>query len=248
MRFGPSLLREVTTPGQLLALQRSPLYTGGAVVPGDGSAVVLVPGFLCGDRVLGLLHGWLRRSGYRTYGGGIGRNTGCAEHEVQRLEAHVEAVVARVGERVAVLGYSRGGSFARALATRRPDLVRGVVTLGTPSLDPLCVHAAVAAPALAITALGSAGVPGLLRLGCFKGRCCERFRDDLVAPLDPTVGYVAVRSRRDGVVDHRYTPDAGARHVELTCTHAGYIVDPQAYAAVARALRGFTTTNATGDA
>ena len=35
-----------------------------------------------------------------------------------------------------IVGHSLGGMFGRALAVRRPDLVSGVVTLGSPVLAP----------------------------------------------------------------------------------------------------------------
>lgn len=239
MRTGPSILREALTPLQCLELRRSPVLDGAGVPAGRGSAVVLVPGFMCSDRLLAPMRGWLRRVGYRSHGAGIGRNTGCAEHEVGRLQRSVERLVETEGRPVSLLGYSRGGSFVRVLAARRPELVNGIVTLGTPSLDPRCVHLAVAGPTIAITALGSLGVPGLLRLQCFTGACCAEFREDLQRPLEPSVGYVAIRSDRDGVVDHRYTPDAGAQHVEVDSTHAGYLANPRVLLAVAHALRSF---------
>lgn len=251
MRTGVSVLREATVGCQYVRLRRSATWAGRGVARGRGEPVVLLPGFMCDDRVLGLMHGWLRRQGYAPHGAGLSaRNTGCAEGALAEIEAHVERVAASSGRRVAVLGYSRGGHFARVLGVRRPDLVSGVVTLGAPSLDPRCVHLLAAVPAVAVMLLGTAGVPGFFTYGCFRGGCCERFRDDLEAPIDASVGYVAIRSAHDGIVDHRYTPDPGARHVEIDTTHVGYIANHRAFAAVADALRtfaptAFTTTTST---
>jgi pimeloyl-ACP methyl ester carboxylesterase len=246
MRVGVSVLREATVGCQYVRLRRSAVYAGRGVTPGGGEPVVLLPGFMCDDRVLGLMHGWLRRQGYVPHGAGLSaRNTGCAEDALAEIEAHIERIAAASGRRVAVLGYSRGGHFARVLGVRRPDLVSGVVTLGAPSLDPRCVHLVAAAPAVAVMLLGTAGVPGFFGYSCFRGDCCERFRADLVAPLDDGVGYVALRSSLDGIVDHRYTPDPGARHVEIDTTHVGYIVNHRVFAAVADALRTFAPTAST---
>lgn len=248
MRAGPSVLREARIGLDYARLRRSPIYAGTGVAHGEGATVVLVPGFLCDDRVLGLLHRWLRRNGYRTYAAQTGRNTGCGEATARVLERRVATIARARGGRVALAGYSRGAHFARVVAARRPDLVRGVVTLGAPSLDPRCVHIAAAVPTTALMLLGSVGAPGLLRYSCFRGQCCERFRADLQAPLPATVPCVAVRSPRDAIVDHRYTPDPGAERVEVRCTHTGYIADCGAYAAVAAALHSLrprTTTTTT---
>jgi triacylglycerol lipase len=245
MRAGPGVLREATVGLDYVRLRRSPIFAGTGVARGDGATVVRVPGFLGDDRVLGVLHRWLRRNGYRTYGARTGRNAGCGEAMARVLERRVAEIAADRGGRVALAGYSRGAHVARVVAFRRPDLVRGLVTLGAPSLNPRCVHLLAAIPTTALMLLGSAGAPGLLRYSCFRGACCERFRADLEAPLPAAVPSIAVRSPRDAIVDHRFTPDAGARRVEVRCTHAGYIADRGAYAAVADALHSLrprTTT------
>ena len=51
-----------------------------------------------------------------------------------------ERLAEESGRRIAVVGQSRGGSCARALAVRRPDLVEKVVTLGSPLRNQFDVH------------------------------------------------------------------------------------------------------------
>ena len=53
-----------------------------------------------------------------------------AERALERVERRVAALHARTGRRVAVVGHSRGGHFARAVAARRPDLVSHALSLG----------------------------------------------------------------------------------------------------------------------
>ena len=101
---------------------------------------MLIPGFLTGDQTFGMLGSWLKRSGHRTCRAGIKLNIDCSEAAVGRLEEWLERFVETEGQRAFVIGQSRGGCFARVLAVRRPDLVRGIVTLGSPHLDPLAVH------------------------------------------------------------------------------------------------------------
>jgi pimeloyl-ACP methyl ester carboxylesterase len=187
---------------------------------------------------------WLRRTGHRPHRSGIGRNVGCAEEGVRRLAHRVERIAHEHGRPVALVGHSRGGHFARVIAVRRPQHVAGVVTLGAPPMNPRAVHMAAAAPAVAVTLLGTLGVPGLMRSSCFLGRCCARFRSELAGPFPNGVPYVAVYSRSDAIVDWQRTNDPGAERVEVPASHLGIVVNHHAYAAVASALQRFTDQEA----
>jgi triacylglycerol lipase len=201
--------------------------------------VLLVPGFLAGDGTLGVMTGWLRRTGHRTKRAGMRSNVDCSAVVTERLTERLEEMNATHGRPVAIVGQSRGGSFARVLAVRRPDLVSGIVTLGTPLLDPLAVHPLVRAQVIAVGALGTVGAPGLFRRSCLYGDCCESFWEDMSAPFPADVGFVSIYSRRDGVVDWRMCLDPAAEHVEVAASHCGMAVNPAAYRAVAGALAAF---------
>ena len=60
-------------------------------------------------------------------------NVGCSGDIADRLEERAERLAEESGRSIAVVGQSRGGSCARALAVRRPDLVEQVVTLEPPA-------------------------------------------------------------------------------------------------------------------
>ena len=97
-------------------LKVDPVWRGRGGIPhGDGRAVVLVPGFGGGDYTLAALAAWLRRIGYRPAVCGFLVNADCSERALERVERHVAALHARSGRRVAVIGHSRGGHFARAV-------------------------------------------------------------------------------------------------------------------------------------
>src|SRR3954463_15012881 len=119
---------------------RRPGGRGGAVQRGYAPPVLLVPGFLAGDGTLGTMAKWLRANGYWTRRAGIRSNIDCSEKACDLLEERLEALAARTGHRVAIVGQSRGGVLARAVAVRRPDLVSGIVTLGAPTVSMLRVH------------------------------------------------------------------------------------------------------------
>ncbi|HEX6457421.1 MAG TPA: alpha/beta hydrolase [Thermoleophilaceae bacterium] len=204
-----------------------------------GQPVMLIPGFLAGDDSLGLMTQWLRRTGHHTRKAGIRSNIDCSEAAVARLEERVEVMAECCEQKVAIVGQSRGGNFAKVIAIRRPDLVSGIVTLGSPQLDPLAVHPLVALPVLAVGALGTLGAPGLFRHSCRNGRCCESFWEDMHADFPNGVGYVSIYSRSDGIVDWHSCLDPAAEHVEIQASHCGMAVSGQAYRATAEALEGF---------
>jgi pimeloyl-ACP methyl ester carboxylesterase len=238
------LVAEAISPREYLRLRRSRVFAG-VDIDGDGLPVLLIPGFLTDDGFLSVMGRWLHRTGHRPYRSGLGRNVGCAERGVSRLARRVEEIADREGRPVALVGHSRGGHFARVVAIRRPQLVAGVVTLGTPPMNPRAVHVAAAGPAVAVTLLGTLGAPGLMRSSCFIGSCCARFRTELAGPFPRGVPYVAVYSKSDPIVDWRRMTDRAAERVEVHASHLGIVVNHHAYAAVAEALHRFSDQEAT---
>ena len=208
-----------------------------AEVGGD-RPVVLVPGFLAGDASLRLLAGRLRASGFRTYRSAIYANVSCTARTARFLETRLESVAERRGARVQVVGHSLGGMLARVVAGRRPDLVSGVVTLGSPVLAPGAHHLVLASQVAAMVALSRLGVPQVMTADCVRGVCARDSFDELRAALPAGVDYTAVYSRRDGVVDWRACLDPDAECVEVPSSHCGMAVDPRSADVVVTALRG----------
>jgi triacylglycerol lipase len=194
---------------------------------GSGPAVLLVPGLLAGDASLRMLAGGIARHGYRPVMSGIERNVDCSGATVERLVDRLEVAAGQDGGPVAVVGHSRGGLLARALARRRPDLVGALVTLGSPHADQLALHPVVLGQVVVLGMLGTLGVRGLLRLGCGGGNhCCATFNEAVAAPLPDEFPYLSLFSRRDGVVDWRACLDPLARHREVDTTHCGMVASP----------------------
>jgi pimeloyl-ACP methyl ester carboxylesterase len=237
----PPLWREGgRTSLELAALLRSAIHADPPRAPMAGAPVLLIPGFLAGDNSLGVMTEWLRRAGYRTSRAGIRMNVNCSGRAYAILEERLERLADRQGQRVSIIGQSRGGCFAKALAYRRPDLVTGIVTLGSPQVEPLAVHPLVLAQVGIVGLLGTLGVPGLLRHSCLSGECCAEFRESATAELRDDVGYMAIYSRSDGIVDWRSCLDPAARElVEVQTSHCGMAVSAVVYERVARALHYF---------
>src|SRR5512146_1793358 len=75
---------EALFAAEILLLHATPVYYGFGVPHGDGSGVVIIPGFLGTDLYLMELHGWLARIGYRPYFSGIGINADCPNLLIER--------------------------------------------------------------------------------------------------------------------------------------------------------------------
>jgi triacylglycerol lipase len=226
---------------------RDRIFRGEGVADGRGQPVLLIPGFLAGDGSLALMANWLRRTGYRPSKTGMLANVDCSGAVVKRLEERLAKLVDEQGRRAIIVGQSRGGSHAKVLASLRPDLVAGIVTLGSPQLDPLAVHPLVRLQVKAVAALGTLGAPGLFKQDCIAGDCCAEFWHRLSAPLQRGVGHVSVYSRSDGIVDWRSCLDPSADwHVEIEASHCGMAVHPAAWRAVAEALDRFRRQAAGG--
>src|SRR3954470_5938828 len=218
------------------ALRRDPVLRGEGVPRGDGAPVMLVAGFMAGDTSLRLMARWLRDLGHRPCRAGLRANVDCTTRTIERWEVEAERLAQRHGRRVSVIGQSRGGSMARILAVRRPDLVERIVTLGSPVVDQFAVHPLVRAQVVALGLLGTAGVPGLFTRECGEGECCALAREQVTGPFPDDVEFVAVYSRSDGIVDWRACLDPAARQVEVRSSHAGMAVNADVYRVVAEAL------------
>ena len=204
-----------------------------------GAPVVLVPGFLAGAGSLHVAGEALRAAGHDPHPAGIRWNVSCSETAVQRLTVTVERIAERDGQRVALVGHSRGGLFARVLAHRRPELISSVTTLASPHRDQLAVHPLIWVAAATLATAGLARVPGVLRWSCSGTGCCERFVRDLAAPVPESVGVLSVYSRTDGVVDWRACVDPAGRALEAATSHCGMAAHAPTLWAVAAAISDF---------
>jgi hypothetical protein len=106
------------------------------VPKGDGHSVVVLPGLGAGDASTIVLRRFLRDRGYDPHGWGLGFNL--APNDVMRadLEESVRALADRSGRRVSLVGWSLGGVYALRLGEMLPDLLRVIVTLGSPFWRP----------------------------------------------------------------------------------------------------------------
>jgi pimeloyl-ACP methyl ester carboxylesterase len=238
LRRTPPIWRERRIIEELAVLRRHPLSAGIGLPRGDGLPVFLIPGYLAGDPLFEPMARALRAAGYRPASSGVRLNVGCASAMFGPLEARLEALVARTGgQRAFVVGQSRGGGFAKWLGVRRPDLVAGVVTLGSPLLDPLALNLLMLVNVGLVGALGTLGLPGLLSTSCLRPEgCCAPVWRELARPLPEDVPFASIYSRSDGVVDWRACLDPHARHVQVESSHCGMLFNVEVMQAIGAEL------------
>jgi triacylglycerol lipase len=196
---------------------------------GDDQPVLLIPGFLAGDATLKPMAALLRRDGYRTYRSRVHANVRCAQATGEALERRLEEVVDRWQRPVALIGHSLGGLLAKGLAHRRPELVAGIVTLGSPLLAPGAVHPVLAFDLLLLARLQRLGLGSLMGDDCTSGDCARQSFAELSARPDRGFAFTSIYSRRDGIVDWRACLDPAAVHVEVDCSHVGMAVHRATY-------------------
>jgi triacylglycerol lipase len=229
-------LLECRSSGELARLLTDPVLRGRGVPDGDGRRVLLLPGFLVSDVTLRLLGRFLARIGYRPVASGIRFNSGCGDSFDKRLVSLIEREYSAGGRRLAIVGHSRGGHYARSLAARYPDRISHIVTMGSGMEDPLDVSILTkCGAAVARSALGSCD-PARSERGCLSPRCTCTYGAGFAAPFPSDVRFTSIYSRSDGVVRWQSCVADYAVCVEVRGSHIGLAFNRHAYRAVAEAL------------
>lgn len=99
---------------------------------GDGHPVLVFPGLAAGDLTTATMRAYLAKRGYAVYGWEQGLNLGPRPGVVEGNLRRVRALADKHGRTVSLVGWSLGGIYAREIAKEIPEVVRSVVTLGTP--------------------------------------------------------------------------------------------------------------------
>ncbi len=232
-----SIWTEALFGAEVLLLHATPVYYGFGVPQGDGSGVVIIPGFLGTDLYLTELYGWLERIGYRPYFSGIGINAECPNLLIERrLSATVEKARKETGRKIHLIGHSLGGVIARALAGQRPKDVASVITLASPIRGTVAhstiLHAAEAVRLQIQIEHGENVLPG-----CYTGKCTCNFISFLRREVPRSMLQTAIYTRHDGIVDWRYCMTKNSKiDFEVPGPHIGMAFNAAAYAIVAERL------------
>lgn len=226
---------ELSVVAEAASLRWSHLWDGAEAPPGEGRAVVLVPGFAIPGSSLAPLARWLRWGGWRTAVVPLGFNVDCGERAVGRVVDVLEQGAAQTGAPVAVIGHSRGGQLARVATVRRPELVSSLITVATPWTVGPPDRPGVEAVARAVRIARRGGFRGWASIDCARGACCSRFRTDLRRVPEPP--WTAIWSSTDGIAGDDAQPPAEAPvTVDIRTSHTGAVLSVAGWRAIAAAL------------
>ncbi len=235
------IFREAFAGFDWLALRASPIYYGLGVSRGDGSAVIIVPGFLGTDYYMMELYFWLCRVGYKPYLSGIGWNANCLDKLANRLTETVERAAKKTKRPVHLIGHSLGGILSRSVANQSGENVASVITLGSPfrgiHSHPLVQQTAEQVRNFIIREQSDN------RPECFTGNCtCETVKANK-SPLRESIKQTAIYTKTDGIVDWKMCLSEDSKsNYEVSGTHIGLVFNPQVYALIAKRLRQVNKT------
>jgi pimeloyl-ACP methyl ester carboxylesterase len=190
---------------------------------GDGHPVLALPGFLASDLSMAPMRRYLRLLGYDTYAWKMGRNLGGIASRRNALKSLLTEIHTGTGRKVSIVGWSLGGIYARDLALRSPEMVRSVITLGSPFANDVRATNATRL----YEALSGETVE-------HNSELTQAIAGDLPVPV------TSIYSRTDGIVNWRTSllrPSDTAENIEVhLASHIGLGVNAAALWAVADRL------------
>lgn len=218
-------------------LRLSPVYYGLGVPRGDGSAVVVVPGFLGTDLLYLEFRWWLKRMGYTPFPSRIGRNVRCIDRSGRLLTETLERAYKKTGRPVHLVGHSLGGILCRGVAGLRPELVASVTTTASPFRAIRAHRYVMGIGDIVRDGIRLLTADGRAQPDCFSGRCDCGLVGSLRRGVPEDIPHISIYSRSDGVVDWSACVEEDPRlNFEVFGSHMGIPHNPQVYAHVARFL------------
>jgi triacylglycerol lipase len=236
------MIRELFTVVDLETLLIDPTFYGVRVPPGDGRLVATIPGLFGSDLYLQPLNNWLRWLGYTPVRSTLSLNAGCMREARMAVEAEIDRY-RNAARPIVLIGHSRGGALAWAIAAQMQDKVSHLVLLGAPK------------PTLQLSVeAGELDLPmgqmsrmllnadrfarRLLAPDCRFPSCECAYVNDARRPLSPATALLSIYGRDDLLVPDQARMTEGQR-IEVPTGHVGLVYNPQVY----RALGQFLATN-----
>ncbi len=189
---------------------------------GDGHPVIVFPGLGAADFTTVPMRNFLRDRGYDPHPWRQGFNFGPRHGVLEACIEQIKALHYRHGQRVSLIGWSLGGVYARELAKELPELVRCVITLGSPF----------------------AGHPRATNAWRFFEWVSGQSAHDpeVIAGIrqPPSVPTTSIYSRSDGVVAWQCSINPSLSHTEniqVQASHIGMGMNPLAMYLIADRLR-----------
>lgn len=234
--------KEAFFGAELLLLHASPIYYGFGIPRGDGSAVVVIPGFLGSDQYLHHMQAWLSRIGYSPYLSGIGLNADCPNLLIKyKLVRTIREAIQQTGRKIHLIGHSLGGMIARSIAAQHPRAIASVITIASPFRGTVAHHSILRAAGIVRTQIleeyGTAVLPD-----CYTSRCTCDFVSSLKMRLPKSIQQTSIFTKDDGVIDWKccVTGDPNV-DVEVAGTHIGLAFNASVYGVIGNRLAGEVT-------
>ncbi len=189
---------------------------------GKGEPVIVLPGFGASNISTVPLRRYLTWLNYEVHGWDLGRNTGNVREFLPQVADQVRQIYARSGCPVNIVGWSLGGVIAREVAREHPEIVRQVITMGSP-------------------VVGGAKYTSMGRLYEQRGVDLDKMEASIAAreskPI--SVPVTSIYSKNDGVVGWKASIDKHnpqVEHLEVRTTHLGLGISPDVFKIIAHKL------------
>ena len=216
------MLLEARAPWEAMAMAAvSPWLS--RMPSGDGHAVLVCPGLGASDLTTVALRRFLQRLGYQAHGWKQGFNLGPRDGVLEGCRERIQALHREHGGKISLIGWSLGGIYAREMAKEMPELVRDVITLGTPFT----------------------GHPKATNAWRFYQMVSgqQAHDEELLAEVrkPPPVPTTSIYSKTDGIVAWQCSINplrhAHTENIEVHSSHIGMGMNPMAMYAIADRLR-----------
>lgn len=192
---------------------------------GDGHPVMILPGFMSTDKSTIPLRSFVHQLGYKVYGWGTGRNLGELEM-LDQMVKKVEYLFEKHGEKVSLIGWSLGGVFARQIAKSRPNMIRQIITLGSPFKGVMKSN-------------NAKWIFDIVNKNKPHNKVDQAFLDDL--PFPAPVPTTAIYTKEDGVVPWQLCMEQKEnrihQNIQVRGSHFGLGVNPSVLNIIADRLR-----------
>ena len=216
------MMLEARAPWEAMALAAvSPWLS--KMPSGDGHAVLVFPGLGANDVSTLALRRFLKQHNYQPHAWKQGMNLGPRDGVLEGCRERIRELHKEHGSKISLIGWSLGGIYAREMAKEMPDLVRCVITLGTPFT----------------------GHPKATNAWRFYQTVSRQNAHDeeLLAEVrkPPPVPTTSIYSKTDGIVAWQCSINppqhAHTENIEVHASHIGMGMNPLAMYAIADRLR-----------
>ncbi len=199
---------------------------------GDGQPVLVLPGFMTSDSATFVLRNFLRMKGFEPLPWENGRNPGLQNVIFENLLDQIDEHYSRYGQKISLIGWSLGGLYARAIAHKRADKIKQVITLGSPFGVSSNLNASDVDVSENVIKLYERLNPNLDTDPLVNG---EPFWQEI-----PPVPCTSIYSKSDGVTSWQYCvhniETSFNENISVAGSHLGLTHNPQVYHLIANRL------------